>query len=247
MDREYTLSVNGLMVLAGFNDSLVDGVFKKLLHKWTDLQKEKDRRIFVFLAAPPGAGKSTLAQFLEGLSQTTEGVTPLQAVGMDGFHYKQEYLNTHYIPGSNQLLKTIKGAPETFDCAGLREKIIESRDKDILWPVYSRILHDVEDDKLKVEGKIILLEGNYLLLNEDPWTSLHELCDDTLFINADPDILKKRLVERKANNPGTDLEKATEHFMKVDRVNGLRVINNSIKANTTLYMNENEQLYLKDE
>ena len=57
------------------------------------MQREKGERLVVFLAAPPATGKSTLAAFLAGLSQKFSCM-PVQAVGLDGFHYQQEYILT---------------------------------------------------------------------------------------------------------------------------------------------------------
>ena len=52
---------------------------------------EKQARILVMLAAPPGAGKSTLVSFLEYLAKDAVPEKAFQAIGMDGFHRKQEY------------------------------------------------------------------------------------------------------------------------------------------------------------
>ena len=53
------------------------------------------RRILVFLSAPPGTGKTTLVQFLEYLSEQEVDAEPIQAIGLDGFHYHQQYILTH--------------------------------------------------------------------------------------------------------------------------------------------------------
>ena len=54
-------------------------------------------RTIVFLAAPPGAGKSTLAAVLERLAQSQPGMPRVQAVGMDGFHHTNAYLDIRLI------------------------------------------------------------------------------------------------------------------------------------------------------
>lgn len=59
------------------------------------------------------------------------------------------------------------------------------------------MLHDPVEDAVYVDGDIVILEGNYLLLNEDGWRDLSKMADYTISIKADPEMLKKRLVERK--------------------------------------------------
>ena len=70
--RKYDININGIDVNATYNDKAIDEIFLPLLKKLTAMQKEKGRLILVFLAAPPGAGKSTLCSFLETLSKEYE-------------------------------------------------------------------------------------------------------------------------------------------------------------------------------
>ena len=93
---EYHVTVNGIEVSARYSDRAVRDIFLPLLKRLTAMQKQKGRRILVMLAAPPGAGKSTLCSFLENLSGKSTGTEEIQAVGMDGFHRRQEYLLTHF-------------------------------------------------------------------------------------------------------------------------------------------------------
>ena len=95
--KTYELNVNGHLIKAQFDEQNIQNIFIPLLKKWTQMQKEKNQRLLILLAAPPGTGKTTLSLFLEYLSQNISNVTPLQALGMDGFHRYQDYLDTHYI------------------------------------------------------------------------------------------------------------------------------------------------------
>ena len=85
--QNYDMTVNGLPQKVRYNADTVEGLFLPLLHSLTKRQREADRRILVFLAAPPATGKSTLLLFLEQLSQERADLTETQALGMDGFHY----------------------------------------------------------------------------------------------------------------------------------------------------------------
>ena len=61
----YSVLINGIEVNAVYSRDSIDGIFRPLLRRLTRMQKDKNRRILAFFAAPPGAGKSTLLSFLE--------------------------------------------------------------------------------------------------------------------------------------------------------------------------------------
>jgi len=197
---EYDVRVNGIQVTARYSQRAIDEIFLPLLRRLTALQRERGRRILALLAAPPGCGKTTLAGFLETLSRTCGEVSPVQAIGMDGFHRRQEYLKSHFAQrdGKPVPMVEIKGAPITFDLQRLTDAVKrvaagEARG----WPAYDRLLHDPVENALRVDESIVLLEGNYLLLNEAGWRDLSPLADYTVSITADENLLRARLIDRK--------------------------------------------------
>ena len=197
---EYTVQINGLKVSARYSERAVNEIFVPLLEKLTAMQRAAGRRILVLLAAPPGAGKSTLVSFLEKLSRERPGLCPVQAVGMDGFHRRQEYLLTHSTvrDGMEIRMVEIKGAPVTFDLEKLASAIRQVRSGETCgWPVYDRLLHNPVEDAITVDGDIVLLEGNYLLLDEEGWRDLSANADYTVSVSAGETLLRKRLIERK--------------------------------------------------
>lgn len=232
--------INGLQVEAEYAAEDIEHTYLPLLAEWTRLQQEKGGRIIVFLAAPPGSGKSTLACFLEYLSKHTSGITPLQAIGIDGFHFPQEYLERHYAATeSGQVrLSAIKGNAVTFDVEKLRSYIMQTRESDLSWPTYNRLLHDPVENAIMVTEKIVLLEGNYLLYNEEPWNSLEKLCDDSVFIEMAADVLEGRLINRKLLSGYTQAE-AREFVTRSDLKNVETVLAHSKKANHTIRLNAN--------
>ena len=238
--KDYTLNVNGHIISAQFDEDNINKIFIPLLQKWTTMQKEKNRRILVLLAAPPGCGKTTTSLFLEYLSHQIEEITPIQTIGMDGFHRYQDYLDSHYISrdGKEIRMSEVKGCPETFDVDKLINKIKETKRKDTYWPLYNRSKHDPEENKVYIHHQIILIEGNYLLLNEKPWDKIHQLFDESLFIEANPHELEKRLISRKMLG-GIPYHQASKFYLKSDGVNVRRVLNNSLKANIQLKMENN--------
>ena len=159
---EHHIVINGIEVAARYSDRAVNGIFVPLLEKLTAMQRAAGRRILVLLAAPPGAGKSTLASFLERLSRERAGLCPMQAVGMDGFHRRQEYLLSHTTERDGQTIRMveIKGAPVTFDLEKLLSAVRRvAAGETCGWPVYDRLLHNPVEDALTVDGEIVLLEG----------------------------------------------------------------------------------------
>ena len=124
------MTVNSLPQKIRYNADTVEGLFLPLLRRLTEMQRAAARRILVFLAAPPATGKSTLLQFLEELARTHDELPQVQTLGMDGFHYPNNYLAAHTIlrDGVETPLKSIKGAPETFDVAHLAAKLAAAKE-----------------------------------------------------------------------------------------------------------------------
>ena len=179
---DYDVTINGISVAASYSEQAADGIFLPLLRKLTEIQKEKERRILVMLAAPPGAGKTTLLSFLEHLSHDHNDLTAIQTIGMDGFHRRQEYLLSHTVQRDGEV------------CG---------------WPVYNRLLHNPTENVLTVTGDIVILEGNYLLLNEPGWSELRNFADYTISVSAEEDFLRTRLIDRRIKT-GVALEAATQ-------------------------------------
>ena len=226
---EYTVEINGLEVHAHYSDETVKTVFMPLLRHLSELRAKKQRRILVMLAAPPAAGKSTLCQFLSGLADVT-------VLGMDGFHRRQEDLLAHTTvrDGRTVSLVDIKGAPETFDLPALTEAVRKAAAGEVIgWPAYNRLLHNPVENVFRTEGEILLLEGNYLLLDVPGWRELHRYADYTVRIQASPDMLRSRLIERKTAS-GMPYEKAVEFVEFSDLRNAELCLEKSLPADLTL-------------
>lgn len=157
-------------------------------------------RFIVAIAGPPGSGKSTLAHDLVALFPTGHAVV----VPMDGFHYDDRILEARG-------LRPRKGAPETFDFGGLRSllKRIRAADEDeVAIPVFDRSmeLSRAGADIVARGTRFILVEGNYLLLDEAPWSDLGSLFDYSLMIDVPIEVLEARLVQRWRDHGKTDDE-----------------------------------------
>lgn len=211
----YTLTVNGLPVEAHYSPEVMEQQLMPLVDHIV-----RTRPKLVLLAGAPGSGKSTLTLVIEALAQNAG--CSLQALGMDGFHHTNAWLEEHG-------LASVKGAPETFDFEGLRAALI-SRDR---WPVYSRQLHDVSSETILLTAETLLVEGNYLLLDADPWRELVQLADLTVYLSVDPAILHERLVGRKIAG-GSTREQAEQFYANSDARNVELVVNHHLEADWTL-------------
>jgi pantothenate kinase len=181
-------------------------------------------RHFVAIAGPPGSGKSTLSQALfEELSSRGEAV---KVVPMDGFHLDNSVL-------IKKDLLARKGAPETFDVMGmikLIERLADNED-DVVIPVFDRTRDvSVAGAELVLSAdKFLIVEGNYLLLNETPWTIFRGFWDQTIFIKTEVKDLEERLVDRWMEL-GLSSEEAREKVRRNDLLNIELVLNHSVAA-----------------
>ena len=217
------MTVSGLPQHIRYNADTVENLFLPLLRRLTQMQRRAGRRVIAFLAAPPATGKSSLLQFLEQLAREHADLTRMQALGMDGFHYPNAVLETHTtMRGGKEIsLKSVKGAPESFHVAHLAAKLAAAQVGAVQFPVYDRRIHDPRPDALTVDAPILLVEGNWLLLDEEPWCNLHALADYTLRIDVSPELLRDRLIARKVQG-GLSVKDARAFYERSDAPNVLR-------------------------
>ena len=242
----YRFNINGIDIEAQFSDKAINEIFLPMLKYLSNLQKQLGRRILVMLAAPPGAGKSTLLAFLEGYSKNNGDTDSIQVIGMDGFHRRQEYLESHTTERDKKIipLVRIKGAPITFDLDALKQKVREVADgKTCGWPIYDRKLHNPVDDAVTVDKDIVLLEGNYLLLDQEGWRDLCGYADFTIFLRGDEEQLRSRLIERKMLT-GVDRNKAVAFVDYSDMVNVRLCLEHSLKADLELGIDKDNDFYI---
>lgn len=247
MWHEAYMSVNGYDYDARYSDEAYEQVLRPLLERLAEIHAGGGARTVAFLAGPPAAGKSTLALLLEMLSQDL-GVCDLLAVGLDGFHHRNEYLRSHHIVRDGQLmpLLAIKGAPETFDTEAFSRKLEELRaGGEVFWPEYDRTIHEPVEDAMLLTVPIVLIEGNWLLLDEEPWRSFCSAADLTIFLHAEESAIRERAIERKAKG-GITREEAVEHYERSDGPNVRRVLEHSRTADVTITLTEDGDLRIQD-
>jgi pantothenate kinase len=193
-------------------------------------ERDQSHRTVVAIAGAPGSGKSTLAERLVcRLNDNAEGCAAL--LPMDGYHYDDRVL-------IERGLRARKGAPETFDVLGLLhmlDRLRRNEENEIAIPVFDR---DLEISRAAARlipraVRILIVEGNYLLLNQHPWSLLRAMFDITLAVDVPEDILRQRLIERwrsyRLTSP--EIEAKVEGN---DLPNGRYVIANSAPADFVL-------------
>jgi pantothenate kinase len=162
--------------------------------RWPDLLARAQalssggRRI-LGLTGAPGAGKSTLARRLVDALDATAVL-----VGMDGFHLAQQELERL---GRAER----KGAPDTFDPAGYVALLRRLRTPDggtVYAPEFQRAIEEPIAGAVAVPHGVplVITEGNYLLLDTEPWSAIRELLDEVWFLAPDEAIRRTWLTGR---------------------------------------------------
>ena len=224
-----SLMVNGLRTEVDYAESEIETVHKPLLHRLEKIRSASPYpRTIIFLSAPPGTGKSTLTTFWETLSRQDPTLPALQTLPMDGFHHYNRWLD-------ETGLRPFKGAPETFDVEKLAQNLRQIREGEGSWPQYDRQKHDPEEAAIQVTAPIVIVEGNWLLLDDARWRALREFCDFSIFIKAPPDVLRQRLINRKIAG-GLSAQEAQAFYLRTDGPNVDRVLADSLPADLTLEM-----------
>ncbi|MGB3737529.1 MAG: nucleoside/nucleotide kinase family protein [Ilumatobacter sp.] len=156
------------------------------LAAWIGDQAAGSDRFLVGIAGAPGSGKSTLAAQLAGELDAV-------LVAMDGFHLSNAELDRRGV-------RCIKGAPQTFDADGFVAAVraLRRAESDLSLPDFDRDLDEPRQDRVRVpaSARIVIIEGNYLLLGAAPWVELRRLLDAVAHLDIDTAVRVRRLIER---------------------------------------------------
>jgi fructokinase len=181
-------------------------------------------RLLVAIAGAPAAGKSTLAEALVARLGPHAALVP-----MDGFHLDNDILDARG-------RRFRKGSPDTFDIEGFHSILRRlKRGGEVIVPVFDR-RRDLSVGSARVippEAKIIVAEGNYLLLRDLPWSSLAPLWDLTIFLDVPEAELERRLIARWDSH-GLTPEEGRRRAFENDIPNARTVIARSAPAEIVL-------------
>lgn len=189
------------------------------------LKSYSGTRMIVAVAGAPASGKSTLAD--EIANEINHRQTGLAAVfPMDGFHYDDAVLREMgRLPN--------KGAIDTFDAHGLRHTLLRlkaNEDDTIAVPVFDRSLEISRAGGRLIprETGIIVCEGNYLLMRQQPWDRLHAIFDLKILVEVPVEELRRRLRDRWFFY-GLDEEGIRRKLDENDIPNGVAIMEGSIE------------------
>lgn len=189
-------------------------------------------RSIVAVAGPPASGKSTLAEAVVHSLNAQQGSGAPQAalVPMDGYH-----LDNSVLEARGLLAK--KGAPETFDAIGFCNaiKALLNARHESFHPRFDRQkdLSIANAIAVHPETPIVVVEGNYLLMDSDPWNALTGVFLSTVFVSPTLEELKIRLQNRWIKH-GFDPNTALQRAITNDLPNAELVLRESRKADLTL-------------
>ena len=152
-------------------------------------------RALLGLVGCPGAGKTTVAEHLVAATRAALGDDAVAHVPMDGFHLADRQLD-------QLALRDRKGAPETFDVDGyvalLRRLLDPGEVRTVYAPVFERDLEQPIAGAVAVPpaARLVVTEGNYLLLDRPGWRDLSSVLHETWFVDLDTQERVRRLVAR---------------------------------------------------
>jgi pantothenate kinase len=150
-------------------------------------------REVIAIAGAPASGKSTIADDLERhLNALEPGCAAL--LPMDGYHYDDEVL----VPRG---WRPRKGAPHTFDVGGYASSLrrLQANDEpSVAVPRFDRDIEIARAGAIIIEptARVIITEGNWLLLEDEPWPMLRPYFDHTVLVVADMETLELRNRQR---------------------------------------------------
>ena len=191
-----------------------------------DVPAPEGRPRLLGLVGPPGVGKSTAAQLL------ADGLPGAVVLPMDGFHL------------SNAELARLgraerKGAPDTFDVDGfvaLLRRIRAGIERPIYAPRFHRELEESIAGEVAVlpSTSVVIVEGNYLLLDSGGWEHVRPLLDVCWYLEAADDRARvQRLIDRHVAH-GRSRSAATEWVERSDETNARIVASTRARADRVL-------------
>lgn len=183
-------------------------------------------RFLLGIAGSPGGGKTTLAAaIVEHLNERRGGGAA--ALPMDGFHLANASLDRL---GRRER----KGSLDTFDGWGflaLLRRVREETDHNVYAPSFRREVDEGVAGEIAIEpdARIVVVEGNYLLVDDEPWGDVRGALDEVWFCETSPEERETRLIDRHVRG-GRSLEAAAAWARDVDGANARLIDATSTRA-----------------
>lgn len=184
----------------------------------------RGQRVIVGLVGLPGSGKSTLAKSLQARVNASLDAQRMLSIGMDGFHLTKKQLAE--LPNPQKAFAR-RGAPWTFDPAGLAQRLQMLRASPLAavdWPGFEHDVGDPVQAALHIGPNIqlVLIEGLYLLHEADGW-NVSSLLDECWFLDVPLPLAMQRLQARHMAAWGMSAEQAQARIKVNDEINAVLV------------------------
>ncbi|KAI1735457.1 P-loop containing nucleoside triphosphate hydrolase protein [Xylaria scruposa] len=219
-------------------------------------QTPENRRFMIAIGGIPGSGKTTLSQIVTqalnarhaSLHPEVREAVPIAAfVPMDGYHLTRAQLSAMPDPDTAHARR---GAEFTFDGASflalvkaLREPLTASSGT-IFAPSFDHAVKDPKENDIAIQPghRIVVFEGNYVVLDKQPWSEAAEFMDERWFVDVDFDVARRRLVARHVKaGIAKDEDAARKRADENDLVNGKQIVENKTHVHEVVVSRDDEK------
>ncbi|KAI0972455.1 P-loop containing nucleoside triphosphate hydrolase protein [Xylaria arbuscula] len=228
---------------------------ERLVNKaWDRFQQTPEHsRLMIAIGGIPGSGKTTLSQIItQALNARYAGLHPeaqeaiAAFVPMDGYHLTRAQLSAMPDPTTAHARR---GAEFTFDGPSfltlvkeLREPLTSSSST-VFAPSFDHAVKDPKENDIPVHPghRIVVFEGNYVVLDKEPWREAAGLMDECWFVDVDFEVARRRLVARHVKaGIAKDEEEARKRADENDLVNGRQIVENRVRVDEVVVSRDDE-------
>ena len=220
------------------------------------LVADADGLVIVGICGVPGSGKTTLVTAVVEALRAAHGEDFVAPLPMDGFHLPRSALDAMPDP---ERAHARRGSPFTFDPEGFVRCIaaIRASGGSGSAPGFDHAVGDPDPDAIRIPGvKLLLVEGNYLMLGRFPeaeyreadgteldaaWREVDAALDASWYLDTEVDVAMERVAVRNRSNPGWEdvtLEEARERVAANDRINAVLVAGSAEHADGRIVLTE---------
>ncbi|KAG7743176.1 hypothetical protein KL932_001917 [Ogataea haglerorum] len=193
-------------------------------------QNSSRQRVIVAVCGAPGSGKSLITERVVRRLNERYGEQRAVVVPQDGFHY---YMSELLQMADPETMVARRGADFTFNAEALVDlvkRIREHPEEEIYAPSFDHKIKDPVESSIVIrpENQVVILEGNYVCLDKEPWSQLSQVVDANWMVVARPELIRERIVRRHLEaGISKTKEEAEKRADGNDMVNGKYVIEHS--------------------